>query len=122
MPAIEALAYDDRMTAWYRDLPLYLKDQDQRLLHKDLVPGINNMFWRYHGFRMLLFRPFLIDWALAERPVQMPCISNIPDVRAGNFEERCRLLCLDNAQSTIRSIQESYTETLETPMSVWYAT
>jgi hypothetical protein len=109
--AEELLSLDTQLLQpWVAGLPAYFKDDsvvDPRFALPHAV-----MQWRYRNFRIIMYRPTVIRMALNAR-------NGRDESSPANIQAYHR--CLDDAEFTIRSINEYWARNEHNRLASWYA-
>lgn len=125
--ARQVLEWDDTyITKWLNMVPWYYKESAQVPERHALAHSI--MTWRYKHFRMIIYRPFLIQKALMTTRFQT---SIIPSFTEGNrppetadscsYRDLACERCLKESHETITSIDRFWKSNIHTRMACWYA-
>lgn len=74
--------------------------------------GLGITKWRYRNLRIVMYRPFLVRWALSSSPRE--------ELMSSNAESLAVFRCLDAAKQTILSVQEYWTSQSHFRLAAWY--
>ena len=107
----ELVALDDEdIGSWLAHIPRYYSDYPPAGSQYALGIGITK--WRYRNLRIVMYRPFLVRWALGLTPYDQPSSSST--------ETLAVFRCLDAARESIFSIEEYWTSRSHSRLSAWY--
>jgi mannosyl-oligosaccharide alpha-1,2-mannosidase len=109
--ATELIALDDEhISPWLAQIPPY---------YHDLPPadslfalGIGITKWRYRNLRIVMYRPFLVRWALNAAPYERHS--------AASPELLVISKCLDAAQETIYAVEAYWMSRSHSRLAAWY--
>ena len=108
--ADQLLVFDDTIVnAWVSKVPHWFSDNAGPTINPQfaLVHGINN--WRFRNLRIIMFRPFLVRWALQNEAEVLP------------WEEQAATdRCLQAAQESITSIQSFWNSNYQSRLTAFY--
>ncbi|KAF2184731.1 hypothetical protein K469DRAFT_579204 [Zopfia rhizophila CBS 207.26] len=111
-PAAELIALDDELICgWLNEVPHYFGDDDFLPLRPEYALGHGISQWRFRNLRILMYRPFLIRWALGTSSCERS---------RSNAEDLAVSRCLDAAKESITSIQQFWTSRTHTRLAAWY--
>lgn len=106
--AAELVALDDEsIGAWLAQWPRYYSAFPPAGSKYALGVGITK--WRYRNLRIVMYRPFLVRWALSSSPYDQQASSSTAVFR-----------CLDAAKETILSVEEYWTSRSHFRLAAWY--
>lgn len=109
--AAELVAMDDQyIGAWLAQVPHYYFSFPPPGSEHSLGLGISQ--WRYRNLRIVMYRPFLVRWALSASPYGQQS-SSTP-------ESLAVFRCLDAAKESITSIHEYWTSRSHSRLAAWY--
>lgn len=109
--AAELIALDDEnIGAWLAQLPSYYAVFPPETSKYALGLGITK--WRYRNLRIVMYRPFLIKWAMGS--------SSYSERSPSSTENLAVFKCLDAAKETILSIEEYWTTRSHSRLAAWY--
>lgn len=109
--ATELIALDDEnISAWYNQIPAYYHQFPPAGSHFALGIGITK--WRYRNLRIVMYRPFLVRWALNSAPYDQH--SNPSPDSLVVFR------CLDAAKETIYLVEEYWMSRSHSRLAAWY--
>ncbi|KAL1981234.1 hypothetical protein VTN96DRAFT_2947 [Rasamsonia emersonii] len=114
LTAEETLQLQKPMDDWYNELPIYLK-QGSPAEPDWLALVRNRLMWRDWNLRIVLCRPILLRWASERWSSDAP-----PEGEEDPAERECRIVCLQNARSSIASISEFMETHICTRLGAWY--
>ncbi|OBT58323.1 hypothetical protein VE04_00742 [Pseudogymnoascus sp. 24MN13] len=109
--AAELITLDDEnIGAWLAQWPHYYVDFPPAGSKHALGVGISK--WRYRNLRIVMYRPFLVRWALS---------SSLYDQQASSSTESLAVFrCLDAAKETILSVEEYWMSRSHFRLAAWY--
>lgn len=108
--ADQLLTLDDTfVVAWVNKVPSYFSDNAGPALNYryPLVHGINA--WRFRNLRIIMFRPFLIRWALQTETEDLP-----------RDEQTATARCLQAAQESITHIHNFWGSNEHSRLTAFY--
>lgn len=109
--AAELIALDDEnIGAWLAQIPSYYSVFPPETSKYALGLGITK--WRYRNLRIVMYRPFLIRWALGS--------PSYNERSSSSTESLAVFKCLDAAKETILSIEEYWTTRVHSRLAAWY--
>lgn len=109
--AAELVALDDEyIGSWLAQMPSYYSVYPPSTSKYALGLGIAK--WRYRNLRIVMYRPFLVRWALD------PMSQN--QQSSSSTENLAVFKCLDAAKETIMSIEEYWTTRSHSRLAAWY--
>jgi transcriptional regulatory protein GAL4 len=109
--AAELIALDDEnIGTWLAQMPSYYSVFPPDGSKYALGLGITK--WRYRNLRIVMYRPFLIRWALGSAPYT--------ERGSSSTENLAVFKCLDAAKETIMSIEEYWTTRSHQRLDAWY--
>ncbi|KAH6886845.1 fungal-specific transcription factor domain-containing protein [Thelonectria olida] len=109
--AAELVALDDGcIGAWLAQVPPYYLAFPPPGSEHALGLGISK--WRYRNLRIVMYRPFLVRWALRS--------SSYCQENSSSIENLAVFRCLDAAKETIASIEEYWTSRSHSRLDAWY--
>lgn len=109
--AAELITLDDEnIGAWLAQWPHYYVEFPPAGSKHALGVGISK--WRYRNLRIVMYRPFLVRWALS---------SSLYDQQASSSTESLAVFrCLDAAKETILSVEEYWMSRSHFRLAAWY--
>ena len=109
--AVELVTLDDEcIGAWLAQVPYYYDAFPPPESEYALGLGISK--WRYRNLRIVMYRPFLVRWALS---------SSSPGQQSFSSAENLTVFrCLDAAKESIVSIEEYWFSRSHSRLSAWY--
>ncbi|OBT66781.1 hypothetical protein VE03_04002 [Pseudogymnoascus sp. 23342-1-I1] len=109
--ATELITLDDEnIGAWLAEWPRYYSAFPPAGSKYALGVGITQ--WRYRNLRIVMYRPFLVRWALSSLPY---------DRQASSSPESLAVFrCLDAAKETILSVEEYWASRSHFRLAAWY--
>lgn len=109
--AAELITLDDEnIGAWLAQWPHYYSAFPPAGSKHALGVGITK--WRYRNLRIVMYRPFLVRWALSSSPYDQQASSSTESVAV--------FRCLDAAKETILSVEEYWTSRSHFRLAAWY--
>jgi mannosyl-oligosaccharide alpha-1,2-mannosidase len=112
--AAELIALDDEhIGSWLAQIPPYYSAYPPAGSLYALGIGITK--WRYRNLRIVMYRPFLVKWALTSAPYPYDQQS-----LGTNSEAMAVFRCLDAAKETIFLIEEYWTSRSHSRLTAWY--
>jgi transcriptional regulatory protein GAL4 len=109
--AKELLHLDDSLIVdWLSKLPLFFAEQAFIPTKYSFAHAVN--MWRYRNFRIIMYRPFVIRKAVYARSGRI-------DQSPESYQAYER--CLEEARSTITSIQDYWNSNDHNRLAAWYA-
>ena len=112
--AEELISLDDELIGgWLSGLPPYFRDDDFLVLNPDYALGHAINKWRFRNTRIIMYRPFLIRWALQPNPSHQDDFSRA-ELLATNR-------CLNAAKESINSIRLFWQSRNHTRLAAWYS-
>ena len=110
--AAELVALDDQhIGGWLAQVPQYYTVFPPAGSPHALGAGISQ--WRYRNLRIVMYRPFLVRWALSPSPYGR-------EASASSSEGLAVFRCLDAAKESIASIEEYWTSRSNSRLAAWY--
>ena len=111
--AEELIALDDEFIGgWLHALPPYFRDDDFLVLNPDYALGHSISKWRFRNTRIIMYRPFLIRWALNSNQLHQDIFSGA--------EHMATSRCLNAAKESINSISLFWQSHTHTRLAAWY--
>ncbi len=109
--ATELLDLDDEhIGKWLLRVPSYYVSYPSSGSRDALGVGITQ--WRYRNLRIVMYRPFLVRWALSPAPADREALLSP--------ENSAVFRCLDAAKETIFSIEEYWMSRAHSRLDAWY--
>jgi transcriptional regulatory protein GAL4 len=109
----ELMALDDELIGgWLGDLPPYFRDDDFLVLNPDYALGHSIGKWRFRNTRIIMYRPFLIRWALQPNSSHQDDFSGVEHLATNQ--------CLNAAKESINSIRLFWQSHNQTRLAAWY--
>lgn len=109
--AAELVALDDEgIGAWLSQWPHYYTSYPPAGSKYALGVGISK--WRYRNLRIVMYRPYLVRWALSSSPCDQQSSSSAENLAV--------FRCLDAAKETILSVEEYWTSRPHFRLAAWY--
>jgi transcriptional regulatory protein GAL4 len=109
----EFIALDDELIGgWLDDLPPYFRDDDFLVLNPDFTLGHSISKWRFRNTRIIMYRPFLVRWALHPNSSQLDNFSGAEHLAINR--------CLNAAKESINSIRLYWQSHNHTRLAAWY--
>lgn len=111
-PAEELVSLDDELIkGWLRSLPQYFRDDDFLLGPEySLTHSISR--WRFRNLRIIMYRPFLIRWALSLGTSQQQDFSSAENLATNR--------CFEAAKESITLIMDFWASCTHTRLAAWY--
>jgi mannosyl-oligosaccharide alpha-1,2-mannosidase len=111
--AEELMALDDELIGgWLYSLPPYFRDDDFLVLNPDYALGHSISKWRFRNTRIIMYRPFLIRWALQPNQPHQDTFSGAEHLATNR--------CLNAAKESINSIRLFWQSHNHTRLAAWY--
>lgn len=111
--AEELMALDDELIGgWLHGLPPYFRDDDFLVLNPDYALGHSISKWRFRNTRIIMYRPFLIRWALLPNQSPQDAFSGAEHVATNR--------CLNAAKEGINCIRLFWQSHSHTGLAAWY--
>lgn len=124
--AKQVLEWDDiYMTKWLNLVPDYYKETAEVPERYQLPHAI--MTWRYKHFRLIIYRPFLIQKALqiSQQQTVLPSTFSTPTTPETPSDQKyidaAFERCLKESHETVTSIDRFWISAVHTRMACWYA-
>ena len=109
--AAELVALDnDNIVSWLAQIPPYYSVYPPAGSKYALGVGITK--WRYRNLRIVMYRPFLVRWALSSSPYEQPTASSPESIAV--------FRCLDAAKETIQAVEEYWMSRSHPRLAAWY--
>ena len=112
-PSVEELVSldEDAIGKWLQDLPPYCADDDFLVFNFNFPLAHAIGRWRYRNLRILMYRPFVIQWA--ENPAAA-------EARYNPSEQVARDRCFTAAKESIESIDVYWRQHSHNRLTAWY--
>jgi len=111
--AEELMALDDELIGgWLSSLPPYFRDDEFLVLNPDYALGHSISRWRFRNTRIIMYRTFLIRWALQHNPSHRDDFSGAERLATNR--------CLNAAKETINSIRIFWQTHTHNRLAAWY--
>lgn len=116
-PAVEELIYldDTHICDWVQSLPSYYRDDDSVAMDPAYSQGHAIVRWRFRNLRIIMYRPFLIRWAIY---LGSPASQQFESFSAAETVAIDR--CFKAAKESISSIVAYWTSCTHTRLAAWY--
>lgn len=109
--AAELVVLDEKhICSWLSQTPLYYSVYPPAGSKYALGLGITK--WRYRNLRIVMYRPFLVRWALESAASEQTSPTDA--------ETQAVVKCLDAAKETIFSIEEYWFSRPQNRLAAWY--
>lgn len=100
---------DDIIYNWLRQVPYYYRDDVSLLIDPRFALGHGINMWRFRKMRIIMYRPFLVRWALKSQEEILPWQDQMAADR-----------CLGAAREIISLIKAFWTTNLQHRLAAFY--